>query len=165
MSNPNVKTKTSVSSGNMDKNNEMINTKTINDPKEIIRKNISAARELIVILNKIEPLNELTYNSEMDSITDSHGKYLDSVKKFGHFGPNGERVYQRFKPTKLNVSENLVSINKKEIDNKDFSQAILILLIDAFIEGRGHRKNLLNPDIKYISVYISDKLCVQNFGF
>lgn len=164
VSNPNVKTKMTNHSGNMDKNNKMVNVKTINDPKQIIRVKIKTAEELIDVLNSIEPLNELRYNSEMDSITDSHGRYLDSTNTTGHFGPNGERPSDRFKKTKLNVSENIVSINEKEIKNKDFTQAILALLVDAFIETRGHRENLLNPDSKFISVYISNRICVQNFG-
>lgn len=164
MNNSNVNVKMTNYSGNMDKNNKMVNVKTTNDPKQIIRTRIRSAEELIDVLNSIEPLNKLTYNSEMDSITDSHGRYLDNTNTTGHFGPNGEKVSTRFKKTKLNVSENIVSINEKEIKNKDFTQAILALLVDAFIETRGHRENLLNPDSKFISVYISDRICVQNFG-
>ncbi len=153
----------SAHTGNMDKYNNIVSEKSYSGI-DVINIKIKTAEELINVLKNTEPLNKLTYNHNMNLITDSHGSFLDSTNTIGHFGPNGERVYQRFEKTKKIVTENVIKMSITEYQNKDISKVILDLLIDSFIETRGHRKNLLDPDKKYISVYISEKVCVQNFG-
>ena len=56
------------------------------------------------------------------------------------------------------VTENIVT------DNGLITPTILLLLVDAGIESRGHRDNLLNPNSRYISVYTNGDTWVMNFA-
>tara|TARA_R110000803_G_scaffold74903_2_gene139006 strand:- start:5747 stop:6415 length:669 start_codon:yes stop_codon:yes gene_type:complete len=158
------KTKVSSTSGTMTKSNGMVNTKTVRGI-ELININIKAAEELILILENSKPLNKLLYSKDMDSITNSHGRYLDSVKQIGHFGPNAESLSDRF-PYKYYpyVSENICNSGFAIKVRNDFKPAILMLLIDSRIETRVHRKNLLSTKVTHISIYIGNRVCIQNFA-
>lgn len=150
--------------GTKDKNNKFKpnGVKTIG--KSAVLKDIKAARELINTLKKMKPVGELTFCTLMDSITDVQGMYLDSIGRFGHYGPNGNRLSDRFKGLKpmTSVSENVGAIRKNSV-SKNFTDIMVELLVDGHIKSRGHRKNILNPKSKFVSIYISDKHFIQNF--
>jgi len=157
-------TKVSSTNGTMTKSNSMTNKKTVRGIK-LININIKAAEELLLILETSKPLNKLSYSKDMDSITNKHGEYLDSIKQSGHFGPNAESISDRF-PYKYYpyVSENICNSGFAIKVRNDFKPAILMLLIDSRIDTRVHRKNLLSTKVTHISVYVSDRLCIQNFA-
>ena len=158
------KTKVSSTNGTMTKYNGMVNTKTVSGI-ELININIKAAEELILILENSRPLNKLLYSKEMDSITNTHGRYLDSVRQAGHFGPNAESLSDRFPYKHYSyVSENICNSGFAIKVRNDFKPAILMLLIDSRIGTRAHRKNLLSTKVTHISIYISDRICIQNFA-
>lgn len=126
---------------------------------EVIQSNIDAAKELIIELNDTKSLGKLTFNSEMYKITKDHGTFLDSINTMQHKGKNGGFANDRME--KLNftiVTENLV------IDNGNVTSALIVLLVDARIDGRGHRKNLLDPKVEFVSVYTNGTVWVQNFS-
>tara|TARA_Y100000389_G_C17423628_1_gene498235 strand:- start:996 stop:1658 length:663 start_codon:yes stop_codon:yes gene_type:complete len=159
------KTKVSSTNGTMTKHNGMVKTKTVTGIK-LINRNIKAAEELLLILDNIKPLNKLLYSKDMDIITDNHGKYLDSTNTSGHYGPNKETLNDRFNNLNLKIiSENVCSVGSFVYKRKNVKPIIITLLVDAGIDNRGHRKNILDPKIKLISVYMSKKTCVQNFAF
>jgi len=125
-----------------------------------IQNQIDAANELIDILNNTPSLNELIPNEDMFLITKSHGEYLKSINSTSHKGPNGKLAPKRM--SKLNfgsVTENIVN------DNGMIGPTILLLLVDAGIDSRGHRNNLLDPNAKYISVYTNGTYWIQNFTY
>jgi len=156
--------KTISTSGVMTSDNKMKNPKTISGIS-CINRNILAAKELILELKKLKKLNPLIFNSSMDSITDKHGKYLDSTNVRGHYGPNKETLNDRFKSLNLRIiSENVCSVGSFVYKKQNVKPIIINLLVDAGIDNRGHRKNILDPKVKFISVYMSKKTCVQNFS-
>lgn len=119
---------------------------------------MSAANELIIILTNLAPMGKLVPNISMYLITKSHGEHL-KANNSGHFGPNGKLAPARMYKLDIgNVTENIVT------DNGLIAPTILLLLVDAGIESRGHRNNLLNPDSKYISVYTNGDTWVMNFA-
>ena len=75
--------------GTKDKNNKFKPNGVKTSGKSAVLKDIKAARELINTLKKMKPVGELTFCTLMDSITDVQGMYLDSIGRFGHYGPNG----------------------------------------------------------------------------
>jgi len=151
-------------SGTMNNSNNMECHKKLTD-EDVINRNITSAKEAIIVLTNLKPLNPLEYNKEMDIITDSQGKYLESINKVGHYGPNGNTVGDRFNNSKYrNVSENVGSLNTFSYNTKDFKPMILGMIIDSGVETRGHRNNLLNEQSKYISVYVSKFIIIQNFA-
>ncbi len=159
------KFKTTSTSGIMTSDNKMKNPKTISGIS-CINRNILAAKELILELKKIKKLNPLIFNTSMDSITDEHGKYLDSTNTRGHYGPNEETLSDRFNPLNLRIiSENVCSVGSFVYKKQNVKPIIINLLVDAGIDNRGHRKNILDPKVKFISIYMSKKTCVQNFAF
>ncbi len=151
-------------SGTMNNSNNMECHKKLTD-EDVINRNITSAKEAIIVLKNLKPLNPLEYSKEMDIITDSQGKYLESNNKFGHYGPKGNTVGDRFNNSKYrNVTENVGSLNTFSYNTKDFKPMILGMIIDSGVETRGHRNNLLNENSKYISVYVSKFIIIQNFA-
>lgn len=153
------KTTIKSTSGTMTKSNGKSNTTTISD-EELIERNINAANELIEELKNTKSLGKLTFNVKMDSITDSHGKFLESVNKHGHFGPNGQTLADRFE---CPATETVSSVSKYNLANNKFTPMLVRLLVDSGVENRGHRKALLNPKSENISIFLSDFVCVMNF--
>jgi uncharacterized protein YkwD len=126
---------------------------------QVIKSNIDAAKELISVLDTTSPLPKLEFNVEMYKITKKHSDYIDSINKMTHIGKDGGTVNDRMSDLDLTiVSENLT------INNGDIQSALVNLLVDSRIKDRGHRKNLLDRKIKFISVSTSGSFWVQNFG-
>lgn len=129
---------------------------------EVINRNIKAAKEILLILDTLPTLNALVFSIDMYLVTKSHGLYLEDNNKLTHVGENNSSVSDRFKNTGIkNLTENLINVG---IRRNSFKPLIVQFLVDAGVENRGHRKNLLNPESKFVSVYIGKKICVQNFG-
>jgi len=110
---------------------------------------IKAANELIEVLSTIPSLSELTVNKDMYVFTKAHG---ESIKVSGNVKhSNTSRIGD-------NVTENIAN------DNGMISPTIIMLLVDAEIEGRGHRMNLLDSNATSISVYTNGDTWVMNFA-
>lgn len=138
---------------NGDSNNIVVtNSKTVTGVS-VYSQRIVIAKQLIKELETMVPLDTLVFNPTMYTITKSHGEYLTSVGKIGHYGENGEKPYVRFKNVG-NVSEN--------VTNK-CNNPLLQLMIDYGVSNVGHRKNILDPNVKYISIFINNHCVVQNF--
>lgn len=138
--------------GNLDKNNKVYNAKSLNG-LDRIEANIKAANELLVILDTLV-LDTVVFDISMYDITRIHNTHIDSIKRLGHYGVNGEVSFGRFKGTGYYVNESLASLGNIG-DTLDFKGEILRLLVDAGIEGRGHRKMMINPKDTHCSVGIS----------
>jgi uncharacterized protein YkwD len=141
-------------SGNSNSNNDMVNVKKTTG-KDVHIQNIKAAEDLINVLDTITPMDTLMFDSLMYKITKSHGEYLKSVDKTGHYGPKGQTVFDRF--NSYEVSENC-------------GTSLIGLMVDSGIPGFGHRYNILNPKWNYISIYYiidhpswGDSYMIQNF--
>lgn len=100
--------------------------------KKIGKEEKEAAKEVAAILKKMTPMNALTVNMKMYNDAQEFGLTLIKDDELSH--------------SSLPYFENL-SLGHKEIKN-----AILDLLIDDGIPDRGHRKNLLNPNLKQVAV-------------
>jgi len=106
-------------------------------------------KDLINVLNHMEPLDSLTFNSGMYKLSNNWSDYLKSINKIEH-GNFGDRfkVYGT-------AGENLAGGNCL---NNPINIVILTLM------EKGHRENLLDPKWKYVSVSTNDFVCVQNFS-
>jgi hypothetical protein len=138
--------------GNLDKDNKMYNIKSLNGLARI-KANIKAANELLVILDTLV-LDTVVFDINMYMVTRIHNTHIDSIKRLGHFGINGGISFDRFKGTGYYVNESLATLSNIG-DTLNFKGVILRLLVDAGIEGRGHRKMLINPKDTHCSVGIS----------
>ena len=127
-----------------------------------------AGIELIEELNAAKPLSILVPEKCLFETAQFHRRDCESRKFTDHEGSDGRMPNDRVLSfcSKLKAgSENLVSGYESPRD------ANIALLLDAGISGRGHRKNVLNKDWKYISssFYINlemfgDYHYIQQFG-
>jgi len=92
-----------------------------------------AAKELVGVLKKLKPLNPLTINPIMYNDAKQYGLLMSKKNIFEH--------------SSLPYAENL------SLGYKDIRDAIVDLLIDEGVPGRGHRNNLLSEKIKHVAVY------------
>ena len=128
---------------------------------------ISVAEELIAELKKTPKLSILKPSEGIYRAAKIHG---DAAKKIGsleHEGADGSWPWDRVKKYDTNMvdgGENIVG------GLSDIRKAVLTLLIDSGIEGRGHRTALLYPDWTHIACYEVGKIgdmpymWLQNFG-
>lgn len=93
----------------------------------------AAAAELAAELKKLKPLHTISLDMKMYNDAKEYGLSMAKSNVFTH--------------SKLPYYENL------SLGHKDIRDAILDLLIDDGISNRGHRKNLLNENLKYGAVY------------
>ena len=150
---PNVTSSTKSTEMKSDKNNNLVPTGKVTSGGSIFTKRITAAKELIKVLESTKPLDTLVFDSTVYKVTKSHGEYLTSIGKVGHYDKDGNRPYVRFKNIG-NVSENVAGTDSK---------TLLRLMLDVGVPNRGHRTNILDPNVKYVAIHIDVYCTVQNF--
>ncbi|MGB0864564.1 MAG: CAP domain-containing protein [Saprospiraceae bacterium] len=132
-----------------------------------IQDEINTAHELIAELEITPARSILMPYDKLQIAAKLHGDEGKAKGDLGHQGADGSWPWDRIKredPALLNAGENLVGGPASVHDS------VMILLIDSGIPGRGHRKNLLNPDWKYGACYevgtVGDmpNYWVQNFA-
>lgn len=99
---------------------------------DVDKKTKTAATELVIQLKKTPPLPPLTVNPVMYNDAKKYGMEMSNNNYFSH--------------SNLPYAENL------SLGYENIREAIIDLLIDDDQEDRGHRKNLLNNQAKYIAV-------------
>lgn len=97
----------------------------------------ATAQELIKVLKKTKPMNKLAYSEKLGNLAKQHCEWISKTSNFKH--------------SKFGFAENI------QYGNDIIRFAVIDLLIDHGVPGRGHRKNLLNPDFKYIGVFEIEK--------
>ncbi len=117
--------------------------------KEYVRDEIKTAKELIKELRKTSPMSILQPNEGVYKAAKIHG--IEGKKKgsLNHVGSNGSWPWDRIKKHAgfANGGENLVG------GLSDVRESVMVLLVDSGIDGRGHRKALLNPQWSYVACY------------
>jgi hypothetical protein len=118
-----------------------------------------ACDELLVILDTLKPLNTVEFDSTLYIITKKHVDYVSTITDITispHLGPNSEPYEVRFeKIGYTNVTENIAL--------GPLNTQILRLLIDSGISDRGHRMNILNPNMKKVAIAVNGFWGVQNY--
>ena len=134
---------------------------------EFYKEEIETASELIDELKRTEPLSILRPHEGVHDAAKQHGVDMVKMGKIEHVGSDNSYPWDRIikaAPDLSDGNENLVG------GPAQIRQAVMILLVDTGIQGRGHRKTLLNPTWNFVACYevgtIEDMpYCwVQNFG-
>jgi uncharacterized protein YkwD len=129
---------------------------------------ISTAQELITELKQTQQLSTLQSLSCVYNAAKKHGEEQKRRGETDHQGSDGSWPWDRVKrecPDLQDGNENLVG------GPANVRRAVILLLVDDGIEGRGHRKTMLNPDWKYVACYkvgtvgSMPNCWVQNYGF
>jgi uncharacterized protein YkwD len=129
---------------------------------------IETAQELIAELKKTKTLSTLQPLQCVYNAAKKHGEDQKRRGDTDHQGSDGSYPWDRVKrecPDLQDGNENLVG------GPANIRRAVILLLVDAGIEGRGHRKTMLNPDWQYVACYKMGTVgsmpnCwVQNFAY
>ena len=126
----------------------------------------AAARECYRQMSTMKPRPILLPSLALWKAARDHAKDMGKWGKRGHVGTDGSNLSQRIKrhgTWKSGISENC---------SYGFDDALAImlqLLIDDGVPGRGHRKNILAPGMRYIGASIQPHArynynCVQDFA-
>jgi uncharacterized protein YkwD len=100
-------------------------------------------------LSALQPLPLLSVSDHLNRTTHTHASDLGSNnKQISHISSKGESFKERMNRMGLYecVSENIYQGKEKGLE------AVLLLLIDAGVKNLGHRKNILDPGMKYTGV-------------
>lgn len=116
----------------------------------MIGKEIKTAKELIRELNKTEPMAILQPHKGLYKASKKHGEEGKKKGTLDHQGSDGAWPWDRGAKYASDLSDS----NENLVGGPDnVRRSVMILLVDTGIEGRGHRKNILNPDWRYSACY------------
>lgn len=111
---------------------------------------VNAVLECIeYIKNNSQSLVELIRNEELDNAAHDHCKDIGPKGQVNHDGSDGSTVsdrIERYCEWEETCAENL------DFGSKTGIMCLLSLLIDDGVSSKGHRKNLMNPKLKYIGL-------------
>ncbi|NJN33298.1 MAG: hypothetical protein HC817_02635 [Saprospiraceae bacterium] len=111
---------------------------------------IQTAYELIEELKRTPPLSTLQPLQCIYLAARAHGEDQRRMNDTNHEGSDGSWPWDRVKracPQLTDGNENLVG------GPSNIRKAVLLLLVDDGIEGRGHRVTMLRPDWKYVACH------------
>ena len=143
--------------------NELKNDNLNNNSNEI-----STSQELIAELRNTPTLSILAPSQCIYTAAMKHGEDQRARGVTDHKGSDGSYPWDRVRRECSSLqdgNENLVG------GPESIRRAVILLLVDDGIEGRGHRKTMLNPLWKYVACYkvgtIGDmpNVWVQNYGY
>lgn len=136
-------------------------------PANYILEEEKTAQELIQELKKMSPLSIVQPHRQLYKACENHAKDILKRGRGGHMSSDGSSPLDRVNkvaPELYGGFENLVG------GGDDVRQSVIMLLVDAGIPNRGHRKNLLDPRWKYAACYKVGKVgrvnnyWIQNFA-
>ncbi|MEM7104480.1 MAG: CAP domain-containing protein [Bacteroidota bacterium] len=131
------------------------------------KEELQAIDELKQQLSSMAPVSILEPSRAVHNAAKKHGEEMKSKGKVSHIGADGSYPWDRI----IREDASLKDGNENLVGGPDnVRDAVISLLVDAGISGRGHRKNILNKDWKYVSCYEAGTIgrmkntWVQNFA-
>jgi len=129
-------------------------------------KELKSARELLKLLNRLQPLNRLKPHQGVYKAAKIHGQYGKSSGNLEKQGSDGSMPHNRilkYADDMMDGDENLPN------GTSNIRYSIIKLLIDKDDYNRTQRKILLNPNWDYCAIYEVGKVgnmhyWVQDFG-
>lgn len=115
----------------------------------LTKEGVGAAIEAIRFLRSVKPLPPLNPSKGMSSGANDHVKDQGTSGSSQHRGSDGSQPWDRvnrYGTWEKSIGENIALGSNKARD------IVLSLMIDDGVPGRGHRKNIFNPDFRVIGV-------------
>ena len=113
------------------------------------KEGISALEECIDALKRKKSIGTLNTTKGLHKAAEDHMEDQSNTGRTGHSGSDGSSPSQRMKrygEWKKTAGENIAYGN-------DIARRIVIsLLVDDGVPSRGHRKNIMNPEFRYVGV-------------
>jgi len=115
---------------------------------------MAAARELILELTRTRPLPPLEAHEGLYLLAQKQAQDMNVAGAFTHIGLDGTAPWER-----IQRYTNLREGNENFIAGADqMKDALLALLVDGSISGRGHRMNILNPNWTFGAIHFAEEL-------
>ena len=130
------------------------------------REGVKALHECVQELQNATPQPVLHPSKILTKSANDLQKHQAKTGKTGHAGNNNstlkERI-ERYGEWQVQIAENIA------YGNTSARQIVVFLLIDDGVKNRGHRKNLLNPELKMVGVSfgkhpVYKTMCVMDFA-
>jgi len=131
-----------------------------------IAKHSRAAEECYREMKRTRSMEALEVSRTLSRSSAEHAEDMGKHGTMGHIGSNGSNLAQRiyrYGTWSGSIAENCYYGNGSPLD------IVLELLIDDGVPSRGHRRNILNPQFRYVGVAIRPHRwfgsnCVQDFA-
>ena len=105
---------------------------------------VAALDEAIAFLESVRPVSPLRFNEGLARAARLHAEDLGPRGALEHVGADGSRLSDRL--NRLGRWHGLIAENIST-GEEEARQVVIQLLVDDGVAGRGHRKNLFNPDL------------------
>ncbi|MCM2249838.1 MAG: CAP domain-containing protein [Geothrix sp.] len=105
---------------------------------------LAALDEAIAFLESVRPVSPLRFNEGLARAARLHAQDLGPRGSLEHVGSDGSRLSDRL--NRLGRWHGLIAENIST-GEEEARQVVIQLLVDDGVAGRGHRKNLFNPDL------------------
>lgn len=115
----------------------------------LTKEGVGAAVEAIRFLHSVKPLPPLNPSKGMSSGAKDHVKDQGTSGSSQHKGRDGSQPWDRvnrYGTWEKSIGENIAFGSDKA------RNIVMGLIIDDGVSGRGHRKNIFNPDFRVIGV-------------
>jgi uncharacterized protein YkwD len=127
---------------------------------------VAAVDEAIKALRAAKPLPTYTMSPGMCLAAKDHAKDLGRTGNTGHKGTDGSTVETRV--TRYGTFSNGIGENIY-YESSGARDAVIGWLVDDGFPSRGHRRNLLSTEYRYVGVAVGDKsktgsMCVLTFA-
>lgn len=127
---------------------------------------VSAVDEAIAALRGMTPLPPYTMSPGMCSAAKDHAKDMGRTGNSGHRGTDGSTVemrVSRYGTFSNGIAENIF------YESSGAREAVLGWLVDDGVANRGHRRNLLSTNYRYLGVAVGEpteagSMCVLTFA-
>lgn len=123
-------------------------------------------KDLIKELENTGKMRPLMPNKELTDFARAHAKDMGESGRTGHNSSSGKLFRDRIS----DLEHHFIAINENcNYGNEDAVDALIDLLIDRNVPNFGHRKNILDPEMKLIGVALEPHKrwrhnYVQDFG-
>ena len=105
---------------------------------------VAALDEAIAFLEPARPVGPLRFNEGLALAARRHAQDLGPRGALEHVGADGSRLSDRL--NRLGTWHGLIAENIST-GEPEARQVVIQLLVDDGVPGRGHRRNLFNPDL------------------
>ncbi len=105
---------------------------------------VAALDEAIAFLEAARPMGPLRFNEGLALAARRHAQDLGPRGALDHVGADGSRLSDRL--NRLGTWHGLIAENIST-GEPEARQVVIQLLVDDGVPGRGHRRNLFNPDL------------------
>ena len=105
---------------------------------------VAALDEAIAFLEAARPVGPLRFNEGLALAERRHAQDLGPRGALDHVGADGSRLSDRL--NRLGTWHGLIAENIST-GEPEARQVVIQLLVDDGVPGRGHRRNLFNPDL------------------